>query len=286
MIDYAEGGWLFMLVFRVYGLENARKACWFGVPSSCLALIFVLLDRWFPDFRYNAGVLDLDVRLMWTACTATITTLIVFRTNKAFGRFWEGTTLLHQMRGEWYDTISCLCNFSRGAMASKAEEVKIFRATIVRLMSLAHGFALEEMALHEQSHGFSIIDICGLDADTLRHIKSAGELYGFDRVFFITHMLRTVMTKAIADGVISVPPPVMSRTFQTLSRGLVALLNARKIADTKFPFPYVFLITLLCHVHAMLTPLLFSSIINSYFWAPFFTFFPIFGFWSLNFIAI
>ena len=70
----------------------------------------------------------------------------------------------------------------------------------------------------------------------------------------------------MADGVLPVPPPVVSRVFQVLStcgdsrasasgaaltslagqcvlqqelsRGIVNLQNARKIADFPFPFPY------------------------------------------------
>ena len=34
-------------------------------------------------------------------------------------RFWEGTGLLHQMRGEWFDAVSCCVTFTRGSIATR-----------------------------------------------------------------------------------------------------------------------------------------------------------------------
>eukprot|EP00747_Dinoflagellata_sp_TGD_P220461 gnl/TRDRNA2_/TRDRNA2_92451_c0_seq1.p1 gnl/TRDRNA2_/TRDRNA2_92451_c0~~gnl/TRDRNA2_/TRDRNA2_92451_c0_seq1.p1 ORF type:complete len:101 (-),score=9.26 gnl/TRDRNA2_/TRDRNA2_92451_c0_seq1:20-322(-) len=100
MIDYDEDGWKITLMFRFYG-SVAVKACWFSLPSALLAFLFVLLDRLYPELRQGADMLDMTEGMIWTATTASITLVIGFRTNTAFRRFWEGTTLLHQMRGEW-----------------------------------------------------------------------------------------------------------------------------------------------------------------------------------------
>merc|ERR1719162_518985 len=100
---------------------------------------------------------------LWAAMTTTLAFLIGFRTNKAYGRFWDGTTLLHQMWGEWFDAVSCLIAFSSTARKGKPVEVSNFRHTLIRLMSLCHGSALEEIALTDnEPEGYPCIDVGGL----------------------------------------------------------------------------------------------------------------------------
>ena len=52
------------------------------------------------------------------------------------------------------------------------------------------------------------------------------------------HLRSSHPREALDDGVLKVAPPILSRVYQTLSRGFVNFLNAKKIADTRFPFPH------------------------------------------------
>merc|ERR1712232_791809 len=102
---------------------------------------------------------------MGNATTAVLLFLLGFRVRQGLSRFWEGTGLLHQMRGEWFDTVSNCVTFSISAKQGNKElQAKIiaFRHTIVRLMSLAHGSALEEISGNETQ--LETIDVFGLDA--------------------------------------------------------------------------------------------------------------------------
>lgn len=164
-------------------------------------------------------------------------------------------------------------------------EVQRFRHTLVRLMSLCHGSALEEIA-GDVSGEIQCIDAYGLDNSTLRHIKDCKEIYNFNRVEVLLHMTQTIITKGLDDGVLKIPPPILSRVYQTLSRGFVNLLNAKKIADTRFPFPYAQLITMLLLGHVVMTPLLISSILHHRVWAPILTFIPLFSMFYLNFVGV
>merc|ERR1719299_299872 len=119
---------------------------YFAVPSAMLAFFMVLIDDVNEDFRKDWRLLDFNAGMIWSATTVSITMVLGFRTNKAWQRFWEGTTLLHQMRGEWFDSVSCLAAFSFLAKKTKPSEVAEFRHTLVRLMSLCHASALEEIS--------------------------------------------------------------------------------------------------------------------------------------------
>lgn len=195
-----------------------------------------------------------------------------------------------------------------------------FRHTIVRLMSLCHASALEEIAGNHEGPPVTI-DLFGLSDETLNHLKrckaeakpasnsmcspfllfggnrSASEEsssrqsrsendYDFNRVEVILHMTQTLIVRAYDQKVLDIPPPILSRVFQTLSRGFVNLLNAKKITDTRFPFPYAQLLSFLLLVHVVVTPVLVTETIENKWWAMVFSFLPSFGMCALNYVAI
>merc|ERR1719395_261348 len=106
-----------------------------------------------------------------------------------------------------------------------------------------------------------MIDPLGLDNATLKHLKLCKELHDFNRVEVILHLTQSIITKALDDGILKIPPPILSRVYQTLSRGFVNLLNAKKIADTRFPYPYAQLIAILLWMHILMTPLMISCLV-------------------------
>eukprot|EP00929_Paragymnodinium_shiwhaense_P041242 TRINITY_DN2142_c0_g4_i1.p1 TRINITY_DN2142_c0_g4~~TRINITY_DN2142_c0_g4_i1.p1 ORF type:complete len:597 (-),score=173.76 TRINITY_DN2142_c0_g4_i1:137-1927(-) len=287
MIDYEEE-WLLPLLFKREG-SVAHRAVLFAVPASILSVLLIMLDDWAPGFREGSGLSQASGSQLWAATTAVLAALVSFRTNKAYSRFWEGTSLLHQMRGEWFDSVSCCVTFSRSAKSEKCEDVENFRHTIVRLMSLCHGSALEEIAGIDRGQ-LNAIDVLGLDNKTLKHLNDCSAVHEFNRVEVLLHLTQSLIVKSLDAGLLRIAPPILSRVFQTLSRGFVNLLNCKKITDTRFPFPYAQVIAMLLFFHATLTPLLISNVFTgstwSKIWAPIFTFMPVFGLHSLNAVAI
>jgi len=130
------------------------------------------------------------------------------------------------------------------------------------------------------------IDVHGLSLETLRHLKECVETHGFNKVEVLLHLIQSLITQAHNEGILKVPPPILSRVFQTCSRGYVNLLNTKKITDTKFPFPLAQTITFLLLVNTVLTPLVFSAMLTGQTSAILLTFMVLFGAYSLNFISI
>jgi len=281
MIAYEED-WLLLLLFQKDG-SVAIRACWFAVPAATIGVLMLYCDEWFPGLREDLGLLDISGSQIWNASTAVLASLLSFRTGQGFARFWEGTGLLHQMRGEWFDTVSNCVTFSIAAKHTKPKEVTEFRHTLVRLMSLCHGSSLEEIA--GDAIKLDSIDVFGLDDGTLSHLRECHDVHGFNKVEVMLHLIQSLITRALDDGVMKVPPPIASRVYQTISRGFVNLLNAKKITDTRFPFPYAQLISFLLFLHCVLTPMIISGVIKSKVLCAVFIFIPIFGMVSLNFIA-
>jgi len=60
----------------------------------------------------------------------------------------------------------------------------------------------------------------------------------------------------------------------------------KKIVDTRFPFPYAQIIGMLLIINSVLTPVMMAQLVPEPVWAAIFSFVPVFGAFSLNFIAI
>merc|ERR1740121_244624 len=286
MIDYEES-WLIPLLFKLEGSVYIRSAVW-SVPAALATLGLVIVFRDQPDMTkgtfMDMELEDLAKSQIWTAVTAVLAFMVTFRTRQGLSRFWEGTGLLHQMKGEWFDTVSNCVTFTIASKFDDNDRVLGFRHAIVRLMSLCHASALEEIA--SMGSQMETIDVLGLNTATLSHLKDCVENHKFNKVEVLLHLVQSLITNAHHENILRIPPPILSRAYQTISRGYVNLLNTKKITDTKFPFPYVQLITLLLFVHTLLTPLIVAMTIQSVILAPIIAFLPVFGTHSMNFIAI
>mmetsp|Transcript_20608 Transcript_20608/g.56877 ORF Transcript_20608/g.56877 Transcript_20608/m.56877 type:complete len:473 (-) Transcript_20608:79-1497(-) len=285
MIEYTED-WLIKLLFRLECKITVR-ALLYALPAAALAVL--LCVEQLSEFTEAAGMQtitdDLDVKRSqtWLVLTGILVLMLEFRTEQALQRFWEGTSLLHQMRGEWFDSISCCVTWSILAVESKPNDVKVFRHTIVRLMSLCHGAALEEIG--DADYVVEKLDLAGIDSTTRSVLTDFKERYEFNKVEAVLHIIITLITKAHDDGVLKIAPPILTRVYQTLSRGYVCLLNAKKISDTRFPFPYAQLITLLLMLHMVVLPVMLAMLLRTPLWAGVFTLLPLFGMFTVNFIA-
>ncbi|CAK9058555.1 Hypothetical protein SCF082_LOCUS31188 [Durusdinium trenchii] len=282
MIDYNED-WLFATVFRLDG-SVALRSTLFALPAVLFSLLLMYMDEFVEDFRDDMGLANLASSQIWNASTVVLVFLLGFRARQGLARFWEGTGLLHQMRGEWFDTVSNCVTFSISARPSRPQEVMTFRHTLVRLMSLCHGSALEEISGDVVE--LRVIDVMGLDSTTLHHLWECSEVHKFNRVEVCLHLLQTLITKALDDGVLKIPPPILSRVYQTISRGFVNLLNTKKITDTKFPFPFAQIIAHFLLLHLIMSPALITASVPHKVFAPILTFLAVFSMFALNFISI
>lgn len=283
MIEYQTNRWLWRIIFQRHGsvVPSAfLSALWPAIVSSAL----VHWSETSTEVREDLGFSDsLSSTVFWAAFTVPLFSILGYRTSQALSRFWEGTSLLHAMRGEWFDSASCLATFSTTMLKEKPEQVKVFRHTLMRLMSLCHGSALDEIQYNE-TESYEVLDHAGLDPKTLIILRDCKK-HGFNRVEVILHMIQVLVINALKDKILDVPPPILSRVYQTLSRGFVHLLSAKKVRDTRFPFPYAQLIAVMLWGLVLITPVAMSALIPHEGWCALATFVPIFGTFALNAVA-
>jgi len=218
--------------------------------------------------------------------SALLGIVVVFRTGQAYGRFWDGSTLTHQMRGDWFDAASSIISFTRVAKASRADVFK-FRHTIVRLFSMLHALSLAE--LEDDSDGdderwafrLRLIDGCGIDVDSIRALKKAE-----CKVELVFHWIQSIVMINIETGILSAPTPILTRAYSELASGMVKFHDCLKIARISVPFPYTQATLMLLVMHLILTPFVMVFETSHPLISGILAFIQVFILWSLQSIAI
>ncbi|CAE8655278.1 unnamed protein product, partial [Polarella glacialis] len=250
------------------------KAAVWGFASALIAVLVKLFVFSWHDTAYMDGIEDI-----WSGYTFVLGFLIVFRNNQAYNRFWEGTSLTKQMKGQWFVSFSGLFAFCSRDKAKKADVAR-FQTVLVRLASLLHCSALQQICDLEDN-SLEIINSDEMDLISMNFLRSFANPQEV-----VTNWIQRMIVEAVDSGTIDISAPVLSRTFQELGNGLISLNNARKIKDVQFPFPYAQMISCMLFVHWLVTPILAAHQIGNSAWAGAMSFSVTISFWSLFYIAL
>lgn len=270
MIEYEPGTWGLRFIFRIKG-SVLQKALAFGIPSSIVAVILNI-------FAPRVDIEGVDT--VWSNYTFVLGFLIVFRNNLAYSRFWEGASLIQQVRGEWLNAVSSLIAFSNQADGKKSDVAK-FQHLLVRLMSMLHCSALQQIAEVEDD-SFEILLPTGIDPSRLQFLGNNHT----HRCEILLQWIQRLIVEAESAGTLKVAPPILSRVYQELSRGIVNLHNVRRIKEVPFPFPYAQMITIMMLIHLIVTPVLASQLCTTPMWSGSLTLCVVTAFWSMQYIAL
>lgn len=275
MIDYEPGYWL--PLFSCKGsvlLKAARWALPFGTLAALGSVLLWSLDsptkQWLEEMKVDARLRDLSFILGF---------LIVFRSQTAYSRWWEAGTLLQELRGEWFNSFSSLLAFCNSDPKKQAEVLR-FQHLLIRLMCLLYANALKQVSAMD-ANNFELIDIKGLDTDSLKEMVTA-----HDSCEVVTQWIQRLIVQASSNDVVKIAPPILSRVYEQLGKGIVRLNNARKIRQFPIPFPVAQLVAFMLVLHGFLTALVTSALVQNWAVASFMSFMVVEAFWSLNFIAL
>jgi len=223
---------------------------------------------------------------VYNAFSTLLGILVVFRTGQAYDRFWDGSTLTHQMRGDWFDAASSIISFTR---TSKADAKKLweFRQIVVRLFSMLHALSLAELEDDDDhdderwAYRLRVIDGTGIDIASLKSLKKAE-----CKVELVFHWIQSIVVCSIDSGIMSAPSPILTRAYSELASGMVKFHDCLKIARIAVPFPYSQATLMLLVMHWFLTPFVMSLGTESASVSCILTFITVFILWSLHSIAI
>lgn len=268
MIEYDPGKWQVEFVFRLKGSIFPKALCW-AIPATLLAAVM------------HAFVLTRNPTMSMSQLSVynfVLGFLVVFRSQQAYSRFWEGATIVQQVRGEWFNAVSSCVAFCTNEPA-RAEDVRSFQHLLVRLASLLYCASLQQIAVLEDE-AFEVMNLDGISEESLHYLSNAPE-----KTLVILQWMQRLVVANCANGVISAPPPVVSRIYQELSRGIVNIVNAQKITDIVFPFPYAQMVSVMLIISTLATPIVMATIMEELGWCCFLTFISVFSYWCINYIA-
>lgn len=277
MIHYKAGDWQLAVICQRRG-SVFPKAVVFAIPAA----FFAVMLHW-TSSQYGIVLADLfDASTsgqIWTGYNFVLSFLLVFRTQNAYARYWEGGTLLTRTSGQWRSAVSSCFAFC-SPDPKKAAEVKSFQKRLMQLASLLHCMMLQEVTVLEDEN-FDVLEMTDLEPGKLRHLM----LSEHDKCGMVMQWVQKLIAHAQAQGTLSAPPPIVSRCFQELSHGLISFNEAYKIREIMFPFPYLQVVQTMLLITTLLSPLINVILLDSIGASALMTFVVVAAFWSINYIA-
>eukprot|EP00931_Biecheleriopsis_adriatica_P063931 TRINITY_DN38808_c0_g1_i1.p1 TRINITY_DN38808_c0_g1~~TRINITY_DN38808_c0_g1_i1.p1 ORF type:complete len:566 (-),score=102.45 TRINITY_DN38808_c0_g1_i1:91-1668(-) len=277
MIEYDPGRYGLYFAFQLQGSVFPRAL----VPallSTCITIVLHWTLRMNPGNLEKFGAGDAEASIMG-GFTFILGFLVVFRSQQAYSRWWEGGTLLQQLRGEWFNSFSCLIAFCNAA-SDKRENVVKFQNQLVRLFSLLYGCALQQVGSMAEKR-FELIHWEGLDIESLHFLSQS-----HDRCEIVLQWIQRLIVEMDEEGVLKIAPPILSRVFNELGNGIVNLNNARKITEFPIPFHLSQMITVMLLCHSISIPVVCAATVNTPAWAGVISFIVCFSYWSVHFISL
>eukprot|EP00929_Paragymnodinium_shiwhaense_P089659 TRINITY_DN4980_c0_g1_i1.p1 TRINITY_DN4980_c0_g1~~TRINITY_DN4980_c0_g1_i1.p1 ORF type:complete len:498 (+),score=86.94 TRINITY_DN4980_c0_g1_i1:71-1564(+) len=278
MIEYEFGRWGVGFIFSISGSVFPRAMAW-ALPAGLLTVMYCQLFRrmWSlsTDYPDMGGT---SFTIVWGGYTFIVGFLLVFRTQIAFARFWEGARVLWYVKGVWLNATSNSLAFTT-TDAKKTREANAFQHLLVRLMSMLYSAALESVSTDDR---FDVATLCadGMSADHLAYLAIAD-----DKAEVLLNWVQRALVQNYHNGVLAIPPPILSRVFQELGNGITEVQAARRVVQVPFPFPYAQAISLFLVIYAMTVPLMAAFFIKQEGAAALMSFCTIFAVWCINYIA-
>lgn len=289
MIHYKRGGIHFFLnVFKCSG-SVFPLAIAIATPCACVtfAVKYCMQQGFFEPYLSGQENGILKDSSTWGSFMFLVGFLVVFRTSEAYSRFWDGCSATHQMRAEWFNAYSGLIAFCKGSSASPHITAE-FQNTLVRLFSMLHAVALADIedsnsdCIEEvNAFTFELVDIEGIDEESLQTVRLSSA-----KVELVFQWIQQLIVENINTGVLRIPPPILSRSFQELADGMCQFNEAIKISTIPFPFPYAQTCDCLLLLHWLVTPFVVAHWVQEPLGGAVFSFMQVFIYWALNLIAV
>jgi len=260
-----------------------RRALLRAVPCALVALFLKQLSTFEvvqnDEFMRNIAFFQvLNDSAAYSGFSLVLGFLVVFRTQMAYNRFWEGVSASHRMCAEWFDSSSSILAFTK---ISKADQyLKLtFERKYIKFLSLLHGVAVASL---RDLHNLQLDedDLQGLTPESIKDLQESP--YPATVIF---QWVQDITIQAMDDQVLSVPPPILSRVFHELANGMVAYHDCMKIQATNVPLPYKQMTKILMGAHWFITPVVMCMWTDWHTWTFIFTLIQSMIFWSLYFTA-
>lgn len=228
MIGYANDAWQINVLCQSTGSVLPRAAAMGSIATLLCAGAWCAVNG-LPTATRAETFQDPALTSLGVFMQSAIIFLITFRASIAYGRYWEAASLSFQILGSWINAASNVFSFCSTKPEKKAE-VQEFQHLLARFMSLLTALSVAEMK-GKTDMVFEVLDCGGIDVQSLDFLANSPA-----KLDVVLQWIQKLIVDAVDSDVITAAPPITSRAFQELSRGIVDVKNCIKFSRIHFPF--------------------------------------------------
>ncbi|MED0998955.1 bestrophin family protein [Bacillus mobilis] len=185
---------------------------------TCVSTIVAVINYYYAEININ--------QTPWVIVGGALGLLLVFRTNTAYDRYWEGRKLFGTIGACTRNlAISFLCHWDSKGKVMDPEKIKCLHL-LIAFPKLAKAHLRDEKNLAEIK---SLLDICS---------EKEREILGksIHLPISITYMLKTILSKGLKAG--QIHPSAIISMETDLNMLLTSVGGCDRIKTTPIPFAY------------------------------------------------
>jgi putative membrane protein len=244
MISYNAKDW-FTFIFKIHKTETMQRLLplllGVGVYAGCWAYIenIFFADNKTIDLVNNIGI-------VYSILGFTLSLFLVFRTNTAYDRWWEGRRL-------WGDLNNAIRNISihlHSSLPIENEQRRHYYSALMHLFSIALKQHLQDKRLH--SNHFEIFE------DNNPIFEDKNEILKINQQpQFIAKLIFLALKADVRHGLFSIHELELFRS--ELNKFMEVAGGCERIKNTPIPFTYSVFIKKFIFIYVMLFPIVYST---------------------------
>ena len=244
MISYNAKDW-FTFIFKIHKTETMQRLLplllGVGVYSGCWAYIenIFFADNKTIDLFNNIGI-------VYSILGFTLSLFLVFRTNTAYDRWWEGRRL-------WGDLNNAIRNISihlHSSLPIENEQRRHYYIALMHLFSIALKQHLQDKRLH--NNHFEIFE------DNNPIFEDKNEILKINQQpQFIAKLIFLALKADVRHGLFTIHELELFRS--ELNKFMEVAGGCERIKNTPIPFTYSVFIKKFIFIYVMLFPIVYST---------------------------
>jgi putative membrane protein len=244
MISYNAKDW-FTFIFKIHKAETMKRLLplllGVGVYAGCWAYIenIFFADNKTIDLFNNIGI-------VYSILGFTLSLFLVFRTNTAYDRWWEGRRLW----GDLTNAIKNICIHLNSSLPIENEKRRAYYSALMHLFSISLKQHLQDKRLH--TNHFEIFeDNNPIFEDKIEILKINQQPQ------FIAKLIFLALKADVRHGLFSIHELELFRS--ELNKFMEVAGGCERIKNTPIPFTYSVFIKKFIFIYVMLFPIVYST---------------------------
>ena len=244
MISYNAKDW-FTFIFKIHKAETMKRLLplllGVGVYAGCWAYIenIFFADNKTIDLFNNIGI-------VYSILGFTLSLFLVFRTNTAYDRWWEGRRLW----GDLTNAIKNICIHLNSSLPIENEKRRAYYSALMQLFSISLKQHLQDKRLH--TNHFEIFE------ENNPILEDKNEILKINnQPQFIAKLIFLALKADVRHGLFSIHELELFRS--ELNKFMEVAGGCERIKNTPIPFTYSVFIKKFIFIYVMLFPIVYST---------------------------